>query len=257
MKMCHFASGIVGLALMAGGAVGQTSQLWWFDGDSPVYGSMQGGSVNTYPRQNYDFALAVSDKIYTIGRDPGGQGGIYNLDGSYAGPNVNNPFNGGQNLDGTTDGKQAYAMDYATSQIFQTANRDYTGGTSVLMSTAALGGTNYGVTYSSPDDTFYVTNSGGDIGQFDRNGSLLRSTNIGGGANYGIAYDAADDTLWVGRGGRTFTQVRASDLAVLQTFTANSGPNWTWGLEFASVPAPGSAALLGVGALVAARRRRA
>ncbi|MEM9661358.1 MAG: PEP-CTERM sorting domain-containing protein [Planctomycetota bacterium] len=71
-----------------------------------------------------------------------------------------------------------------------------------------------------------------------------------GGASYGAA-DVGTDTLFVSTG---LTDFGPGDLAI--SVREFGGPDATWELTLNVVPAPASAALLGLGGLAAARRRR-
>ena len=75
---------------------------------------------------------------------------------------------------------------------------------------------------------------------------------------YGLALDPADDTLWVGTYYNNMMTQYKKDGSYVQTVFVN-GLGGAMGMEFdvTGIPAPGAAALLGVGGLVASRRRRA
>lgn len=250
------------LAAMAGGAlgVGPTGTMYVFDGDSPQFSYVQGTSVTNFTRQNYEFCAAITSEIRMIGRDPGQPGSKYDLAGNYLGTFYSNPFSGGliqQALDGTTDGKLNYTTDYGGNRVVY-ADSDWSSGSTGVLFSASISGSMYGLTYDGTNDSFWVASSGGQVQNYSRGGTMLANYTYAGSSFAGIAYDGTDDTLWVGRFGKSFFQIRKSDGAILQDISISAlGPNTNWGMEFATIPAPGSVALIGLAGLAASRRRRA
>lgn len=251
------AAGVVALA--AGAAMAQTSPLYTVPYGGNSGSVVQGGNVIsswTLNGSNYETGIAVSGDIRTVNAFPGnGIGQRYDLSGTPIGSTVQNNSLGSI-YDGATDGvKFNYAVEHNGSyNVFQ-FDRDWGNPTPMFN----VGFACSGITYDN--GTLWIADAlnSRTVRQFDLNGNeLFRFDAAQSDVAYGLALDPADQTLWVGTYYNNKMTQYKKDGTYLQTVFVN-GLGGAMGMEFdmTGIPAPGAAALLGVGGLVAARRRRA
>ncbi len=107
--------------------------------------------------------------------------------------------------------------------------------------------------------TLYTTrgfNDGsGIVDLWDTLGNSVGSISTGVGASGGIGWDSDDNTLWIGYLDSTIAHFDMSGTNLNDGFATGFGGAID-GLELGRIPTPGAAALLGLGGLVAGRRRR-
>lgn len=150
-------------------------------------------------------------------------------------------------------------------------------GAVITAATTALTGVNPGIPgsfYNAADDRYYAVDGVSynlrsfDPDAFVAGGSIVGNTNttwsqVGGAAFNGQAwlamrigsYNVAQGTQNHGTVGFRFGTVNLATGAFTQVFTVSERP-FGGGFGYAVIPGPGAAALLGLGGLVAARRRR-
>lgn len=248
---------------LAGAAAGQTDQYYVTDGDSHRCVRMQGGGINLqFDLTDNQYPLAIGSTIKIYGTYNFNTGAEYDLDGNPTG--VTYPFvgGGGQFLDGATDGGgRNWACSFNDAGIWQ-FDQDW-GGPSLAFSVPSLP---EGVTYDPSTDHLWVARSQAAgasqnlIEEYTTGGALVSSfvySNNGGDRLGGLAWEPSSGTLWGVYNGQN-TVVNFSEAGkLLNSFQVNGLASNNWGGEFAMrIPVPGSAALLGMGAVVAGRRRR-
>src|SRR5262249_47433698 len=113
-----------------------------------------------------------------------------------------------------------------------------------------------GITYDPTDSTLWVSGQS-EIRHYDLSGNQLGGFNHSSGRGW-LAYEPDSDTLWYVRNGSNEIDQYSKAGQLLQQVQVNGLAANNWGAEFAmkAVPAPGAAALMGIGGLVASRRRR-
>lgn len=213
-------------------------------------------SSNQSGSNNNEYALAVSGG--TIRSGGNGQfgapnvGATYDLNFNYTGPQLGNP--GNNVLDGSTNGVVNFGLNWQTGAVYRYA-LDWT--SPVLLFTASMSGSGFGLTYSPANNSLWVSDNGGKFADYSMTGTLLSSFTYTGSEGRALAYDPADGTLWAvtNSGLGTLTQFNTSG-TVLQTFNTNITSASIFGGEFAEVPEPAGATLLGLGFLAAAASRR-
>ncbi len=252
----RMASAVV-LAL-AGAASAQTSELYIFSYTSNQAYVVQNGNLNrSFATGTYEFAGAVAGDVRTVqayswvgqdgkqydtnGNDLGGRYAYTGLDYIY---------------DATTDGANYnYACLYGGGDLYR-FDRNWQNA-QFQFSTA---GNTLGTAYDTSNNTIWTAAGSGAVSQYDLNGQLL-SQFFPGGNWYGLALDPADGTLWLTQDGSYpyIAQYDQSGNHLQDVYVGNFGMGNTLGMEFdvGRVPAPGAAALLGIGGLAASRRRRA
>jgi uncharacterized protein (TIGR03382 family) len=249
------------LAVAGAVAHGQTSPLYMISYDTNEAVVVQNGQVTTaWTNTNTETAMAIDSTVRVLGRNPGLTGAEYDLGGNLLNSGVYpNPLYVDV-YDGTTDGTYNYGIahnDFDTNFAVIRGDADW-GNLEVLFVPTIRSS---GIAYDSSTDTLWITNnSGGYTGlqQYDLNGNLLFET-LGdiGGAGYGLAYDPADDTLWMtgafNSGVVDAYQLDKSGNILAQIDLPDYATNWI-SAEM-QIPAPGSLALLGLGGLLARRRR--
>lgn len=253
MKFTTLAAGAA-LAL-AGAAGAQTSPAFLTGGygDGPIY-RVQGGSVtHSQTTTGWTPAMAVlGGKVQLAGY---GGGGVYpELNSSNLTPTGNN-INGitsSSSYGGTSDGKKIFAYNNSTGTIYSYDP----GWTNPQNLCSSPYGFMYDLGYDASDNTLWGSSSG-VMYHFAMNGTPLGSFGVNNGSGTGIGVDNADGTIWMTQYcSNSIVQYNKSG-GYLQTI--NLGGNvrtcGEWGIDF-EVPAPGSAALLGLGGLMASRRRR-
>lgn len=246
-----------------------------FGQQSPMYFATASGVVEVYQNQalQYSFQNAYSpgqETVIAVGPSwvrtgsyaPYSNGGEYQLNGTSN--NVYLPRNtvtSDYAYDGAYDGKYIYTCDYSSPGDVVRYDDMYNG-QAVQFQTGAQGRYyDMGITCDRGDGTIWTANYGygsGLVTEWDSNGNPLRSWNVntGSGNIPGLAWDPADDTLWLSNNYSGTFQQYDENGKFLQEFPL-SQYGFFGGLEIGGkVPAPGSAALLGLGGLMASRRRR-
>jgi hypothetical protein len=257
------------VAVGAGAASAQTGTMYLLGnqnggGTSNTYVIQGGALVNTFSRNTASESCpAINGTIRTYGTSPGQSGAEYDLLGAPQGPTY--PNNGqGDFYDGTTDGTHNYGMQYSSGTVWQF---DTSWGSPQALFTTQ--NSDIGLTWDSGSNTLWAAGFGGNgIRQYSMGGSLVATIPIQGnpnGTQINLAYDYSDNTLWTatytGGGGTShLQQYDPVNGNLIQEFDISSPSiGGSLGAEFnlASIPAPGAGAILGIGGLIAARRRRA
>lgn len=252
---------IVTLATLAfaSAAGAQTSELFIneFLGNNMVV--VQGGSVirSWQTISGAENALAVANgEIRTGGSGIyGWTGHQYDTSGNFLGGTYNTSPGQGNYYDGTTDGvNYNYAIQHnGAYQVFR-FDRNWSNGTPLF----SVDFPDSGIAYDTTDGSFWLSHAFSPaVHHYDANGNLLGTFGIQGNYAYGLALDPADGTLWAGQYGSNVITQYKKDGTYLGAVTV-PGISHAFGMEFdvGRVPAPGAAALLGLGALATGRRRR-
>ncbi len=248
-----------GAALALAGAAGaQTSPAFLTGGygDGPIY-RVQGG-VKTHEAftSGWTPAMAVvGGKVQPAGA--GGGGPFAELNTSDLSPTGNN-INAapGTYYGGTSDGTYIYAYNQNTGMI----DRFDPGWTNQTPLFASPYGFTYDLGYDSSGGGSLWGAQSGQMWQIDMSGSpLAQFFGINNGSGTGIGVDNADGTIWMTQYcSNTIIQYDKNGNATGQShYLPDIRSCGEWGIDFDNgVPAPGSAALLGLGGLMASRRRR-
>lgn len=254
MKATNVFAIVSGLA--ASGALAQQSPYYLTNGDGQQVCVVQNGvETNRWSTGLYNYPIAVSGGQVRIcdGQGFGQQGKAYDLNGNFQG-NLQQRAEGSFTLDGTSDGTFNY---YASSggTLFRT-DLDWGNVTQLYQ----VGSVAYaGLTYDAKNKSIWSWD-GTFIRQQDlATGNFISSFDTGNGNNCGLAWEPSSDTLWMYSQGSN--QLRQYDKSgnLLNTVSWNNpfGDNVIGGeFEIGKVPAPGAATLLGIGGLMAGRRRR-
>lgn len=255
---------IIGLAVLCAAATlaeAQSSPLYIQDqGAGRMYKVQNGSVVGNWATSSNEACLAVTpSEIRTVGYFQGGQGYEYDLNGNPTGPSYTGAWN--YTFEGTTDGlNNNYTCQYAGGGMVYSYDRTWQNPQPV----ASLGQEQFfGISYDSSNGSFWgstISNTPGIVRNVDANGNILHQWNIPTTDHTLLAYDPGTDTVW---------SMSRSDGNNLRQWDKNGNQlqliqvsGWSQsnilGMEFAigKVPAPGAAGLLGIGGLVAARRRR-
>ena len=243
---------VLALSAMAAPALAQTGVYYMTAGDQKVVRMMQGGaSLGTFSTaiggNDNAYGIAVSDAVRTVGTVSGWIGGKFGLTGGYLGETYTNPgFN--YIFDGTGDGTSNYLVQTGSNQVYRTLG-DWSSPTLQF----TTGRTYSFISYQPSNDSIWLANNAGNVDNYDMSGSYLGGFNNGQ-LNCGLGFDPADSTLWMyAQGSGVLRQYNTSG-GFLQSVSYSTAENYIGG-EF-TVPAPGSLALLSLGGLAAARRRR-
>lgn len=206
------------------------TQTWW---QTSLYGN--------------EYAIAAFQGYEnTVGayNNPGGQ---YDSMGNAITP-LNNVWNGGQFLDGTTDGTNNYAVDYYSGNVYKTDSQF--NNAQMLF---GLGGpyTNMGIAYVNGNlwiqDRWGIP---GRITEYSMQGVPLFYFDTGVTATGSLAYDMSNNSLWfIGEGCGLGTCLFDYSLngTLLQSFSIAVSDNILGG-EISPVPEPGILLLMGSGA---------
>ncbi len=238
-----------------GSAIAQTDPLFLNDG-SQFY-RIQGGVVtNTWSSQGvWPFVVRSNVEGAPMG---GGTGYLWDQVGNIQG-NFNEAGNGG-NFDAGTDGKNIYiTQNFCGSGSMWKLDTNWQNAQQIYNWNSPNGGCGIGVTYDTVNGTLWTSSySSNMVAQLDGSGNIISQFSVPIGNPAGIAYEKSTDTLWMPN---SFSdQIMQFDKSgnLLQTISTGTFFSSTYSAEFGGgVPTPGAAALLGVGGLVASRRRRA
>ncbi|HZW09830.1 MAG TPA: GC-type dockerin domain-anchored protein [Phycisphaerales bacterium] len=215
-------------------AIGQTSELYISQHNSPRMVVVQGGVVvrswdTLHAGEN---ALAISGTIRTAANrwsDNGGDGAEYDLSGNALGPVYASPASGNW-FDGTTDGRYySYAVQHNGDHNLYRFDRDWSNPHIAF----PLARYSSGVTRDVADETFWVSNGvNGMIYHLDRSGGEIASFDaLDGAYAYGLAMDPADGTLWVGGSSSNVIYQFDREGNLLST-VAVEGISTAFGMEF-------------------------
>lgn len=265
--VCSVLAGALGFS---GAASAQVGKLYMQDAlpyniyNNQVYVA-QGGTINQTLNLNgpYEHNLTVAGgEIRTYGGASYGQPGYnYDLNGSFLGQQYNANGTYQQDIyygpDAATDGKYNYVNDYGWGYVMR-FDRNWQNGT-VLFGQGGYGG----ITVDRNDGNLWILDTWGQtIKKTDMSGNVITSFSDGNLYNQYLALAMdVDGTLWALQGNGMGNGWRQYDTSGNLLSTGNfPGGSFNIGsaeFDWNAVPAPGSAALLGLGGLVASRRRRA
>lgn len=259
--MTRFAfCGLAAALTLTGGALAQQDPLYLTDGDGHRNFIVQNGSVQSVfgsvPSERA-FGIAVAGDVRTYGYANPERGGGYDLAGNSNG-NIYTYNAGSAIADGTTNGVDTnWAIDFFGT-VYK-YDRNWANGQQVW-SAQGYGG----ITYDPTDNTLWLSaDRSAGIAHYDLNGNPLGGFNTVGGLDWDLAYEPTSNSLWVSQafnGPNTTLYNYDKNGTLIQSFSVPGlGAASFFGGEFeiGRVPAPGAAALMGLGGLVASRRRRA
>ncbi len=258
--MKHAASIAMVTALTAG-AHAQMSPLYALDSYSGATFVVQGGAlVNSFTRTDplYTAAVAIAGDIRTMGHTHGSSGSQYDMNGAPLGGTYTNNTATAPFYDGGTDGTTYnYSLRYNTNELWR-FDRDWQNG-QVLYSLPGVAADAAGVTYNMQTGGFFISGYT-QLAYYDSFGAQVWTRGHEGGvlAQFGVAYDPADDTIWTAGNllhAGWFQQYTSGGVFLQEFYLPQLAFSNTLGLEF-NIPTPASAAMLGLGGLLAARRRR-
>lgn len=217
--------------------LGPTSELYvtvWANAGIAV---LQGNSIvrSWATSGTNEIAIAVTDKVRTMGHTSGSIGAEYTLSGSFTG----NRYTSGQTYfhDGASDGQYNYAVIWNTGNIYRYGldwqNPQY------LFNAGADG---LGITYDPTNNSLWLSSWGnGTVKNFSLAGNLLSSFTTRDSHNTALAMDYADGTLWM-RENSTGYMAQYTRTGTFLGAKSYSVGGAIWGAEFSVtvVPEPGS-----------------
>jgi hypothetical protein len=184
------------LVVLSRPSAAQASEYFLMAGDQSAFVVVQNGQIvrtwTVAPGTGYQYPMAVSGTLRTLGKEVGDDGAEYDLDGTDLGPR----YPHGSDLpdtcwDGTTDGQSNY-VGTTSGDIWQ-LDLDWQNPVQ-LFPGHAIGS----LAYDPTDDSFWV---GGfltsAVEHYSRAGTLLGSIPTGHTKNMALALDHADGTLWL------------------------------------------------------------
>lgn len=242
------------LASLGSAAHAQLSELYLNqhdNGSGNIY-VVQGGAIVRSWSAERGSLFVNAGTVRTAGNG-GGAGAEYTLAGVPTGVTFPTPGTAGMhNDDSTTDGSFAYGMDYISQNVIR-FNLDWSNPTSLF----PVSDDSDGITWDYTDNTFWTVGwTTPRINHYSSTGTLLGSFSALESSHVGLAIDPADHTLWLSHWNTNQIDQYSVTGTYLQSLVIPGLPTDIAGAEFA-VPAPGAAALLGLGGLMASRRRRA
>ena len=180
---------------------GPTNELYLTAGFDSVNHVIQGLQVNrSWPQSSqYQFPLAVLETVRILGRTSSDTGAEYLHDGTQTGITYNHALADAVFYDGTTDGTNNYAWDYANGIAYQF---DLNWANPVSLFTLGIAdGKRLGITYDPANHSLWLTGFSGTIGSVIENrsisGTLLNSFTVAHSLNSALALDPKDGTLWL------------------------------------------------------------
>ncbi len=223
--------------------LGPTSELYAVKWQNSGIAVIQGNSVvrSWATSANSEIAIAVTDKVRTLGHYLGNTGAEYALNGTFTGTNYT--ASDYYHHDGATDGLYNYAILYSSGNVYRYSlnwtNPEY------LFNAGSYA---LGITYDPTNSSLWIGSwSYGNIKNFNLTGGVLSEFSVSSRTNYvgGLAMDYADGTLWFSEGASgTFSQYTRTGTYLGSKTYSISG---IYGAEFSVVsPEPSTIALMGI-----------
>lgn len=193
------------------------------------------------------YPIAVQNTLWIADRGINGGSKEFTLAGVPTGNSATYGPGNDQLLDGTTDGRFNYAVQFgnAIPGVYR-ANLDWSNQT-LLFSVPNLED-GLGITFDTSTGHLFVSSIFGKTYEMTMAGTVLNTLPIG---IKSLAYEQTTDTLWGTSGIDTVVQFNKTTGAILQSLTiagANFGNNFGGEMAIA-VPEPTTWALIGVGAV--------
>jgi len=266
------------------------NQVWQFQGGALV------GTFPTNPAGGADGPIIVDGNTNTVrsvkGGFIGGAAPSFGTEYNFAGVPVGAPgslslnpaaqVGYGRVIDAAFDGTNTYIVHgfSGTAGVFQYGANFSGAGTLMFNITGPNASTAQGITYDTLTQTIWTSDydfgvAAGQVRQWNAAGQQINSflvvNNAGQGSerNTALAYDQSDDTFWMnahvenslGFGIGELWQFSRNGTFLQSIHAQQTNPNAPanilyWGGEIFLIPTPSAAALLGLGGLVALRRRR-
>ncbi len=182
--------------LLAPLAGAQISEYYVMAGDQATFHVIQGGvllrSWSPAPgTANYQYPIAVTTTLRTMGANAGEIGAEYDLAGNDLTTRYTHPVGPGRCWDGATDGLSHYAID-SGGLVFRF---DQSWSNPVQLFDAGSIGS---VTYDPTNNSLWVGQfSTMIVTEYSLTGTVLRSFSTGHNSNMALAHDNADGTLWL------------------------------------------------------------
>lgn len=243
---------------LAGAASAQSTSYYITSGDNNLMYEVKNGAVqNVVSTFSLGYPIAVRNTIWLGDRDDGGAR-EYNLNGTLTGNTSAGGFGFSQLLDGAAGNNGLnYGIECCGGTNSVTiANSDWSGQSALFTLPNNTNGE--GVAYDTLNDHIYVVDFNGDFYRMNAAGQVLFQSNHGYGSQLAcLAYEASTQSLWgFLRGSDTIVNLNLNGGTIGSVNVPGlAGVGNAFGGEMV-VPAPGAAALLGVGGLIAGRRRR-
>jgi MYXO-CTERM domain-containing protein len=243
-----------GVLAAAGVAGAQTDPLYITDGDSARLAIVQNGVLQSVAATHVRGYPIIATSSVWIGDYNGNQPNSieYDLAGNATGNTA--PYTPVFAVDAGQDGKQSYQLGDAFNSSSTVYVSDMQLGNPQKLF-GVQGSDLVGITFDSASGNLWITDQD-QFYEYTTGGQLVSQFKHGVGRGC-AAYETSTDTLWyITNGSDTISQFDKSG-TLLQQLSINGLASNNWGAEFASrIPSPGAATLLGLGGLVAGRRRR-
>ena len=245
----------VAVLALAGAAAAQTDPLYITDGDSARLAIVQGGVLQSVMKTHVRGYPIIATNSLWIGDYNGNQPNSieYDLAGNPTGNTA--PYSPVFAVDAGQDGKTSYQLGDAFNSSSTVYSSDMQLGNPQKLF-GVQGNDLVGITFDTSSGNIWVSDQD-QFYEYTTGGQLVSQFKHGVGRGC-IAYEGSTKTLWyVTNGSDTISQFDPSTGQMLQQLQVAGLASNNWGAEFPSrVPAPGAAALLGIGALAGTRRRR-
>lgn len=206
---------------------------------------------NTWTTQNYgEYLVAVSDNsVRTASPISGmanGKGSEYTLEGIPTGKIFNN-VTSGLFVDGTTDGRFNYSVDYFSGTVYR-ANQDWSEATPLFKT--GREGLDAGITYDKGENVLWILGyNDTSLRSYSLSGSIIDSFELPNAYNSALAFDNYDGSLWMATQGELGMLSKYSRKGQLLEKIQIDGSSQFWwageiGENSTSIPEPDSTSLI-------------